>query len=98
MQLVAHKSPIPEGATLINEMAGSCQDGSGIILRLYDVNPLDPTAPVYMAWYRGNVLIAVRKDQDESIYVAVLEREVPLAELVQKYPTPCDLPFSGGSQ
>lgn len=93
---VPAQSPIPQGLEPFHEAQQFCQDGSLITLRVYSTNPTDPETPLYLAWSRGNLLVAVLHKQKGELFVQALHQTFPLDEARGRWATPCDVPFSLG--
>lgn len=75
---------------------GMCPDGRRVITEMYDPDPSDPQAAIYV-FRSGSVLIAIRQTSStqDRVYVAVEGKWYSIDEARAKYPTPCAIPFSG---
>ncbi len=78
------------------ERGGMCPDGGFITLALYDPDPSDPNAVVYL-FKRGDVPVALRVAIGDSdrLYVYAAHRWFTIDEAKATWPSPCDIPTVG---
>lgn len=79
-----------------NERGGMCPDGTQLTVAIYDPDPSDPEAVVYL-FKKGNLWVALRVVQngEDKLYVYGAQRWYPIEHARNQWNTPCDIPTAG---
>ena len=76
------------------QTSGLCPSGTPIELTVYKMAGDEGDTPVVLAWSRGGLPLAALDRTSNRIYIYKEKKEYPLDELMERYPTPCDIPHS----